>query len=109
MSRVATSVCLALAASLAIGTGRADDGPTSATDGEKLGYAIGHQVGGDFRRLGRDLDVDALMAGLRDALSGAEPRWSAAAMREALRGLEQARESAAPATEPSSQGPQPAP
>jgi hypothetical protein len=111
MSRVAICACLALAGSLVVGTAGADDGaaPAPAPEGEKLGYAIGRQVGGDFRRLERELDVEALRAGLRDALAGAEPRWSPAAMREALRALEQARASAAPAEEPPSGGPQPAP
>lgn len=61
----------------------ADESPT-----EELGYAIGHQVGSDFRRSGTPLDPDALLAGLRDALEGTPPRWSAAEMKDALRRLD---------------------
>jgi len=77
------------------------DDPTSTVDSsdEKLGYAIGHQVGRDFRRDGAQLDADAVVAGVRDALEGAAPRWSVREMRDALRRLEQNRRSS-PAVAP---------
>jgi hypothetical protein len=65
--------------------------PSSQLDAsrEKLGYAIGHQVGHDFRQSGEAIDVEALVAGMRDALRRASPRWTPEEMREALRRLEE--------------------
>jgi FKBP-type peptidyl-prolyl cis-trans isomerase FklB len=85
---------IALWVCLLTGAARSD-GPSSAVDapGQKLGYAIGHQVGGDFRRDSTPLDADAVVLGIRDALEESTPRWTATEMRNALRRLEQSRRS----------------
>ena len=38
-------------------------------------YAIGLNIGNDFRSNGTQLDTDSLLAGLRDGLQGAKPRF----------------------------------
>ena len=68
-----------------------DSGSPVDESGEKLGYAIGHQVGNDFRHDGAPLDPESVVAGIRDALEGTAPRWTATEMRGALRRLEESR------------------
>ena len=65
--------------------------PSSQVDAarKKLGYAIGQQVGSDFSQSGKTLDVEALVAGMRDALRRESPRWTPEEMREALRLLQE--------------------
>jgi len=55
-----------------------------ASEDERLGYTIGYQVGGDFRRMQTALDPDLVVEGLRHALERTPPRLTAAEMREAL-------------------------
>jgi len=45
-------------------------------DKEKMSYALGTEAGRNAKRLGIELDVDALVKGLRHALSGAQPLMS---------------------------------
>lgn len=66
-------------------------GETASTDEAwKLGYSIGFQVGGDFRRSGRALDPDLAVEGLLHALDATDPRLTPAEMREALGSLREA-------------------
>jgi FKBP-type peptidyl-prolyl cis-trans isomerase FklB len=44
------------------------DGPAG-----RVGYSLGHQIGEDLKRQGVDIDADAMLAGLRDALGGTVP------------------------------------
>jgi hypothetical protein len=69
------------------GSAWAEAPPT--TEAERLGYAIGYQVGNDFRRGALPLDIDPLLEGLRCALEGATPRLSTEEMRAALEWLQQ--------------------
>jgi FKBP-type peptidyl-prolyl cis-trans isomerase FklB len=66
-------VLLLAAVALHVGTSWAK---TPSTEPEKLGYTVGHQLGqtlkGDIDRL----DVEQLLAGLRDVLTGAAPQLS---------------------------------
>jgi FKBP-type peptidyl-prolyl cis-trans isomerase FklB len=39
----------------------------------KLSYSVGYQVGGDFLRQGKDINPDALLKGVMDALADKEP------------------------------------
>jgi FKBP-type peptidyl-prolyl cis-trans isomerase FklB len=55
-----------------------------ASDAARLGYSIGYQVGSDFRRQGVEIDPQVVLMGLRDALTGSEPRMTLPEMREAL-------------------------
>ena len=64
------------------------EGPPSS-ETEKLGYAIGYQVGDDFHRDALPLDVDRLLEGLRSALEDTTPRLSPEEMRAALEWLQE--------------------
>jgi FKBP-type peptidyl-prolyl cis-trans isomerase FklB len=66
---------LALAAlMLLVGPCVAAEAPGLEQEVDRINYSIGHQIGMDFQRQGIVLDSDAVMLGIQDALSGAEPR-----------------------------------
>jgi FKBP-type peptidyl-prolyl cis-trans isomerase FklB len=50
----------------------------------RINYSLGYQIGGDFERQGVELDADAVVQGIRDALSGGEPQLSQPEMHETL-------------------------
>jgi FKBP-type peptidyl-prolyl cis-trans isomerase len=39
----------------------------------RINYSLGHQIGGDFKRQGVKMNAAAIVRGIEDALSGAEP------------------------------------
>ena len=58
---------------LAAGACLAADKPELKDAKDKVNYSVGYQVGGDFKQQGVALNADALVQGIRDAMSGAEP------------------------------------
>ena len=46
----------------------------------RINYSLGYQIGGDFKRQGVEMDAEAVVQGIRDALSGAEPQMTPAEM-----------------------------
>jgi FKBP-type peptidyl-prolyl cis-trans isomerase FklB len=61
------------------------------TDARHYSYAIGQQIGETFRNDEIELDADSLLAGLKDALSGAEPKFSEEMCMIAMERMSQAR------------------
>ena len=59
-----------------------DDATTRTNDG------LGYQSGGDVKREGVEMEAEAVIQGMRDALSGAEPGMVPAAMRTTLTKLQ---------------------
>ncbi len=55
-----------------------------STDGQKMSYAIGMQIGKDLSRSGMNLNVDAMTAGIRDMVEGKPPKLSQAETEAAL-------------------------
>ena len=41
---------------------------------DKASYSIGHDIGSTFKKQNIELNLDAMVAGMKDALSGKEPR-----------------------------------
>ena len=39
----------------------------------RISYSLGYQIGGDFKRQGVEMNAEAVVKGIEDALSGAEP------------------------------------
>lgn len=39
----------------------------------RINYSLGYQVGGDFKRQGVEMNAEAIVRGIEDALAGAEP------------------------------------
>jgi FKBP-type peptidyl-prolyl cis-trans isomerase FklB len=78
--RIATVISLALLASSvnAAGPLKLDN------DSARLNYSLGYQVGGDFKRQGVEMNAEAVVKGIEDALSGAEPLMSPQEMHATL-------------------------
>ena len=53
----------------------------------RINYSLGYQIGGDFKRQGLEMNAQAVVQGIHDALSGAKPQLSATEMRTTLMGL----------------------
>ena len=56
----------------------------------RLSYSVGYQVGGDFKRQGKDINPEVLLKGVKDALSGNEPLMTQKEMRTTLINLQKA-------------------
>jgi FKBP-type peptidyl-prolyl cis-trans isomerase FklB len=61
------------------------------TDARHYSYAIGLELGTSFRNDKAELDLDSLLAGLRDGLQGANPRYSEEICQVALERLNEQR------------------
>jgi FKBP-type peptidyl-prolyl cis-trans isomerase FklB len=53
-------------------------------ENDRVNYSYGFQVGESFKRQGVEINVDVMLQGLQDALSGAEPLMTQEEMRAAL-------------------------
>ncbi len=78
------------------GVAFAGEVPDLGNEEQKLGYSIGYQVGGDFRRQGLQIDPETVVKGVLHALAGTEPLMTPDEMRETLTELK--RQAAAAAT-----------
>jgi FKBP-type peptidyl-prolyl cis-trans isomerase FklB len=65
----------------------ADDKPQIKDTGDRASYSLGYQIGGDLERQGAEIDADALLQGLRDALGEAPPLIPSEEMQAILVGL----------------------
>jgi FKBP-type peptidyl-prolyl cis-trans isomerase FklB len=50
----------------------------------RISYSLGYQIGGDFKRQGVEMNAEAVVKGIQDALSGAEPAMPATEMQQTL-------------------------
>ena len=50
----------------------------------RINYSLGYQIGGDFKRQGVDMDAEAVVQGIRDALAGSTPQMAPEEMRSTL-------------------------
>ena len=50
----------------------------------RINYSLGYQIGGDFKRQNVEMNADAVVQGIRDALSDAAPKLTATEMRTTL-------------------------
>ena len=50
-------------------------GSAPPTDARHYSYAIGQELGSNFREHDIEIDVESLAAGIRDAIAGAEPKY----------------------------------
>lgn len=78
---------LAILALMALGT----CGGVNATEAlnleheeARINYSLGYQIGGDFKRQKLNIDPEAVVQGIQDALSGAQPKMTAQEMRATL-------------------------
>ena len=68
---------------------RAEAQPNLEGEAARISYSLGYQIGGDFKRQQVEMEPAAVVQGIRDALSGAEPQVSSAEMNETLVRLKQ--------------------
>lgn len=59
------------------------------TETGRINYSVGYQIGGDFKRQGIDLDSEALVQGIEDALRTTSPRIAPEVMETTLKNLKQ--------------------
>jgi FKBP-type peptidyl-prolyl cis-trans isomerase FklB len=62
----------------------ADNPPSLKDDNSRINYSVGYQVGSDFRIQEFELRPDAVMMGIKDALSGADPKMTKQEMKKAV-------------------------
>ena len=46
------------------------------TETDRISYSLGNQIGGDFKRQGVEINAEAVVRGIQDVLSGAQPLLS---------------------------------
>jgi FKBP-type peptidyl-prolyl cis-trans isomerase FklB len=56
-------------------------------DNARINYSLGYQIGGDFKRQGVEINAEAVVKGIEDALSGTRPLMEPKAMQATLIGL----------------------
>jgi FKBP-type peptidyl-prolyl cis-trans isomerase FklB len=76
------------------GISLADDKPELEDAGDRASYSLGHQIGSDLERQGAEIDADALLQGLRDALGELPPSIPPEEMEAILVGLKRKIETA---------------
>jgi FKBP-type peptidyl-prolyl cis-trans isomerase FklB len=74
------------------GPGAAQDAAAPKTDARHYSYAIGLDIGTSFRNDEVELDVESLLAGLKDGLAKADPKYSQELCQLALERLSAERE-----------------
>ncbi|HMJ05877.1 MAG TPA: FKBP-type peptidyl-prolyl cis-trans isomerase [Chthoniobacterales bacterium] len=65
--------CIFLAVTALASTGFAQGKTELKTENDKVSYSIGLDIGSTFKKQKMEINPDLLMAGMRDALSGAKP------------------------------------
>ena len=70
--RIATLVVIA-ALTLPADRVSAQDALKLDDETARINYSLGYQIGGDFKRQGVELNPEAVVKGMQDALSGSEP------------------------------------
>ena len=62
----------------------ADEALNLDNETARINYSLGYQIGGDFKRQDVDMDAEAVVQGISDALTGARPKMSQAEMTSTL-------------------------
>ncbi len=76
-----------LIAALCTGAAVAGEKVKLENETDKINYSVGYQIGGDFKRQGVELNAEAFVQGIQDALSGAEALLTQEEMRTVLMNL----------------------
>jgi len=80
ISRVVTIVLCAVSLSVAA----AGKPVSTQNETSRISYSLGYRVGEDYKRQGVELNADAVVKGLEDALSGADPEMKPEEMHTTL-------------------------
>ena len=65
----------------------ADEALNFEDETTRINYSLGYQIGGDFKRQQVEMNAEAVIQGIRDALAGGEAQMSRPEMHETLREL----------------------
>ncbi len=84
MQYLQQSIALALGACVSACVWAADNGMELKSETDKTSYALGYQIGGDFKRQRMDLNEAAVVRGIADARTGAASLMSEESMRSTL-------------------------
>jgi FKBP-type peptidyl-prolyl cis-trans isomerase FklB len=79
---------LLMAASVA-GAAAAQDSMNLEDETDRISYSLGYQIGGDFKRQHVQMNGTAVVQGIQDALSDADPQIPPVDMNQILAGLKQ--------------------
>ena len=80
-----TFAAFAVMPMLLLGAAQAQEKPLDFEDETvRINYSLGYQIGGDIRRQGVEMDAEAVVQGIADALSGAEPKLGRPEMHQIL-------------------------
>ncbi len=69
--------------------GNPGDATTDALYQQQVSYALGRNIGGDLKRNEIQCDFESLLAGIRDAITNAKPKWTDQELEGAMRRFEQ--------------------
>ena len=81
MKRVIILVCTVFSF---CGVCLAGEKPVLKEEKDRVSYSVGYQIGGDFKQQRMDIDPDAFLKGIEDALAETEPPLSPEEMRATL-------------------------
>jgi len=85
--RTAEILITILVVSLLAATSFAAETSTISDPVDRINYSLGHQIGSDLKQQKMDVNLDALLQGVKDALSATEPQMSSGEMDAILREL----------------------
>lgn len=68
-----TGTLALLAGTISVGSAHAEEKLALDNHTAKINYSLGYQIGGDFQRQGVEMNAQAIIKGIEDALSGAAP------------------------------------
>ena len=66
----------------------AEETPGLKDEKELISYSVGYQIGSDFKQQEVEINPEALVKGIRDALSGAKPLMTGEEQRASLANLQ---------------------
>ncbi len=72
MAKITSALAL-LAGTVSVGIAHAEEKLALDSETAKINYSLGYQIGGDFKRQGVEMDAQAIIKGIEDALSGSTP------------------------------------
>ena len=82
---MSTRIVMALVLAAAAWTAAAAEQPLDFSDETvRINYSLGYQIGDDFKRQGVEMNPDAVIQGIADALAGSEPKMSRPEMHETM-------------------------
>lgn len=74
---------------LIAGAAHAGEALSLEDEAARISYSLGYQIGGDFKRQNEEMNTTAVIQGIQDAISGAEPKMTSEEISATLSELKQ--------------------